>query len=84
MKYLEVTNVHGDRQKYDLFLLLPSVDQLPLIDQYIIYGRVKDNPMDLEPVRIMDNADEALAFCQKCNEARKEVPEDVSGICKAG
>ena len=84
MKYLEVTNLNGDRQKYDLFLLLPSVDQLPLIDQYIIYGRVKDNPIDLEPVRIINNADEALTFCQQCNEARKEDLEDVSRICQAG
>lgn len=84
MKYLEVTNLNGDRQKYDLFLLLPSVDQLPLIDQYIIYGRVKDNPIDLEPVRIINNADEALTFCQQCNEARKEDLEDVNRICQAG
>lgn len=84
MKYLEVTNLNGYRQKYDLFLLLPSVDQLPMIDQYIIYGRVKDNPIDLEPVRIINNADEALTFCQQCNEARKEDLEDVSRICQAG
>ena len=83
MKYLEVTNLYGDRQKYDLFLLLPSVDQLPMIDQYIIYGRVKDNPIDLEPVRIINNADEALTFCQRCNEARNEVPEEIPDSSEA-
>ena len=83
MKYLEVTNLNGDRQKYDLFLLLPSVDQLPMIDQYIIYGRVKDNPIDLEPVRIITNADEALTFCQRCNEARNEIPEEIPDSSEA-
>ncbi len=72
MKVLKMTNLFGDRQVYDLFLLLPSVNQLPCINQYIIYGRVHSCVHDLEPVRIIDNQEEALSFCQACNEARKE------------
>lgn len=74
MKTLEITNLLGDKRQYDLFLLIPSVDVLPCIDQYIIYGHIPEMPYayDLEPVRVFDEADEALAFCQECNEARRE------------
>ena len=73
MKVAEVTNLFGDRQLYDLFLLVPSVDQLPCIEQYYIYGRVFNNPIDLEPIRIIEDAADALTFCQRCNESRKEI-----------
>ena len=72
MKVLEMTNLLGDSKQYDLFLLIPSVNVLPCIDQYVIYGRVHDTPQDLEPLRIFDEAQEALTFCQQCNESRRE------------
>lgn len=72
MKTLEITNLLGDRKQYDLFLLIPSVNMLPCIDRYVIYGHIPEMPYDLEPVRIFDEADEALVFCQECNEARRE------------
>lgn len=76
MKVLEMTNVFGDRKKYDLFLLVPSVGQFPCMEQYYIYGRVHDSPLDLEPVRTLEDAAEALSFCQQCNESRKEISRD--------
>ena len=80
MKVLEITNLYGDRKQYDLFMVIPSVDQLPCIEQYFIYGRVHDNPLDLEPVRIFDAADGALTFCQQCNDARRERSEHVGKV----
>ena len=77
MKVAEMPNLFGDRQQYDLFLLVPSVDQLPCIEQYYIYGRVFNNPIDLEPIRIIEDAADALTFCQRCNESRKEIRLDV-------
>lgn len=77
MKVAEVTNVFGDRKLYDLFLLVPFVNQLPCIEQYYIYGRVFNNPIDLEPIRIIEDAADALTFCQRCNESRKEIRLDV-------
>ena len=70
---LELNNLQGDRKIYDLFLVSPSVGVLPLLDQYVIYGRTFLHPVELEPVRIFDRAQEAMSFCQKCNESRKEI-----------
>lgn len=83
MKVSEVTNVFGDRKIYDLFLLVPSVNQLPCIEQYYIYGRVYDSPMDLEPVRVIEDAIGALTFCQQLNESRKEINIDVDRACES-